>query len=296
VIRPLLVAALVGMPTLAFAQTTTPTPTSSPSPAPSVASNTPTDICSSGLSAIVSRPTQTTAACVVKSNHVLIESGYQSQTVKVSGPGSFTFQTVPNATIRVGTALKNVEFDLIPPTSIRSSGVSATSDIGAGVRWQIYSTPTVAYSVNAIATANTGSNPLNNPNGLGSTNTGTYIANANIQGAFGKVFGYGATFSYQDLATAGIAGSTRFISLVPSVELTYSMPAAWTLALEAFRQTNGEGPQTQGHTWYDAALMKDIGSKAQFDINYGVSNGIVPAPGVAIVQRHYVGAGVSYYF
>jgi hypothetical protein len=293
VIRPLLVAALVGIPSVALAQAAPTAPSTSPSSSSTTATSAPTDICSSGLSSIVSRPSQTTAACVVKSNQVLIETGWQSQTVVVGNGGSYTYQSGPNATIRIGTSLKNVEFDVIPPTTLRSSGVTALSDVGAGLRWQIYSTPTVAYGFNTIVTGSTGTNPLTNPNGLGSANTGTYIVNANVQGALSSKFGYGATFSYDSLAAAGTLGSTRYISMVPSVDFSYSMPASWTLLVEGYRQTNGEGPDTPGHTWFDTALMKDIGN-AQLDINYGVSNGITPIYGGPSVQRRYVGAGLSY--
>src|SRR6202022_321255 len=131
-------------------------------------------------------------------------------------------------------------------------------------------------------------------NGLGSANAGTYVANANVQGTLGPVFGYGATFSVQSLAAAGppLQGST---SIVPSVDVTMSLPASWGIALEVYRQTNGEGPSTPAHTWFDAAISKGIG-KAQFDASYGTSNAIAPAPGAPTIRRHYVGIGVSYGF
>ena len=282
------VAALAGTPSVAAAQTApTPAPTAQPA----------TDICSGGLSAVVSRPTQTTSVCTVKPNSVLIETGYQSQTV-VSPGGSFTFQTFPNATIRVGTALRNVEVQVIPPGLIRSGGGSVASDIGAGLKWQIASTPSFAYGGNVIVTAPTGTDPAKSANGFGSANTPTYVANANIQGSLGKVFGYGATFSVQRLAApppAPLTGFVRYTSVVPSVDMTASLPANWGVAVEVFNQSNGEGPATPSHTWFDAAISKGIG-KAQFDVSYGVSNAVVPGPGLPSVRRFYVGAGVSYGF
>jgi hypothetical protein len=277
VIRSLIVAALVALPGLASAQT-----------AP--------DICSSGLSAVVSRPTQTTSACVVKPNQVLIETGYQSQTVDVAG-GSYTYQSYPLAAIRIGTKLRGVELQVLPPSAIRSGGVPATSDIGAGLKWQIGATPAFAYGVNVIATAPTGSDPATNPNGLGSADAGTYIGNVNLQGSLGKVFGYGATLSIDRLTTvsAGAGGTTtaRYTSVLPSLDVTVSLPASFGLALEAYRQSNGEGIATPSHTWFDAALSKDAGN-AQFDLNFGTSNRISPAPGAPGVRRHYVGLGISY--
>ena len=132
-IRALIVAALVAFPAAAGAQ-------AAPSPSPAASATPAPDICSTGLGAVVGRPTQTTAACVVKPNQVLIESGYQTQTVDAAG-ASYTFQSYPLATIRIGTKLRNVEFDVIPPSAIRSAGTNAVGDTGAGVRWQIGSTP-----------------------------------------------------------------------------------------------------------------------------------------------------------
>jgi hypothetical protein len=279
VIRSLVAAALIAVPSLAQAQA-------------AAKLSPPPDICSSGLSAVVSRPTQTTAACVVKPNQVLIETGYQSQTIAAAG-GSYTYQTYPLATIRIGTTLRNVELDVIPPSAIRSAGSSATSDIGAGLRWQIGSTPSFAYSLDAIATAPTGTDPAFNPNGLGSANGGTYTANANLQGTLGKVFGYGATLSVNSLTSVTAASAVRYTSVIPSFDLTLSLPSAYTLALEAYRQSNGEGSATPSHTWFDAALEKTIGN-AQLDLSYGASNRISPAPGAPAVRRHYAGFGISY--
>jgi hypothetical protein len=294
VIRPLIAAALVAFPAAVWAQT-------GPAPSPSASATPAPDICSSGLGAVVGRPTQTTSACVVKPNQILIESGYQTQTVDVAG-GAYTFQSYPLATIRIGTKLRGVEFDVIPPSAIRSAGINATADAGAGVRWQIGSTPGFAYSVNAIATAPTGTDPSANPNGLGSANAGTYVANANVQGALGKIFGYGATLSIDSLTTvtpgaaAGLGSTTtRYTSVIPSLDVTAALPSSLTLALEAYRQTNGEGAATPSHTWFDAALEKGVGN-AQLDLNYGASNRISPVPGAPGVRRRYAGFGVSYLF
>lgn len=183
-IRSLLVAADAGLPAAVSAQVVAPSPSSAPSAAPTPAP----DICSTGISAIITRPTQTTSACVVKPNHVLIETGYQSQTVDVSG-GSFTYQTVPSGDMRTGTMLENVELDLFPPSAIASARETATSDIGASLKWQIHSIPSFAYGINVSATASTGSNPLTNPNGLGRANASTYTYNLNIQGSLGRIFG-----------------------------------------------------------------------------------------------------------
>ena len=133
--------------------------------------------------------------------------------------------------------LKSVELDLFPPSAIRSAGLTATSDIGASLKWQIHSTPSFAYGVNVSATAPTGSDPLTNPNGLGSANASTYTYNLNIQGSLGRIFGYGGTFSVNSLAVASAAGPTRFSSVLPSLDVTDALPAALTLFVEGYRRT-----------------------------------------------------------
>ena len=284
-------ATAFGAAPFAAAAQTAPAPAASATPQPAP------DICSTGISAVIGRPTQTNSVCTVKSNQVLIESGYQSQTVVISG-GAFTFQTYPNVAIRIGTALPNVEVQVLPPGLIRSGGGSVTSDVAAGLKWQIASTPSFAYGANVIVTAPTGTDPATNANGFGSANATTFLANANVQGSLGKVFGYGATLSMQRLAApapAPLSGIVRYTSIVPSVDLTASLPANWGVAVEVFRQSNGEGPSTPTHTWFDAALTKGIG-KAQFDVSYGASNAVVPGPGLPSVRRFYVGAGLSYGF
>ncbi|GAC1573182.1 MAG: hypothetical protein NVS3B7_04290 [Candidatus Elarobacter sp.] len=290
--RTVVAAALIAVPAAALAQVQPPA-----GAAPAAAATPAPDICSTGLSAVVSRPTQTTSVCTVKANHVLLETGYQSQSVVTAG-GSYTFFSFPNATIRVGTALKNVELQVLPPTALRANGQTVLSDVGAGLKWQIGSTPSFAYGTNVIVTAPTGTDPALTPTGLGSANGTTWIANANVQGTLGPVFGYGATLGVQRLAAAAPApqaGVVRYTSIVPSVDLTAALPSNYGIALEAFRQSNGEGPATPAHTWFDVALNRTLG-KAQIDVSYGVSNAIAPAPGAPTIRRRYVGFGLSYGF
>ncbi|MBV9439212.1 MAG: hypothetical protein JOZ24_04390, partial [Candidatus Eremiobacteraeota bacterium] len=100
--RAVVLAALLAASSYAAAAAAAPAaPSPSPTPAP--------DLCSSGLSALVSRPTQTTSPCSVAPGHVMIETGYQTQTVD-GGANRYTFQTAPNATIRVGTRIPTLEF------------------------------------------------------------------------------------------------------------------------------------------------------------------------------------------
>jgi hypothetical protein len=118
--------------------------------------------------------------------------------------------------------------------------------------------------------------------------------NLNIQGSLGRTFGCGGTFSVNALAMTSATGTSRYASVIPSLNVTDVLPGAWTLFVEGYRQSNGEGPGTPAHLWFDGGVMKDVGN-AQFDLEYAVSNRIVPMPGAAGMRRRYVGAGLSYY-
>ncbi len=274
----LVAAALLGLassPRAARAQPSAPAST----PAP--------DICSTGLSAIVTRPTQTTDVCVVKQNHVLIETGYQSTTVTAPGK-PYTFQTAPNAEIRVGTSLRDVELDVFPPNGFRAAGITAASDTGAGIKWQIAASPSFAYGVNVNATAPTGTNPSVDAYGFGSANASTYTYDLNLQGSLGPVFSYGATLSENRLAAA--ATGRPYGSFVPSLSLGASLPAGTSVLAEIAVFGNGAGPGTPAKTQYLIGVTRDFGSHVQADLEAGFS------PTVATGKYRFVGAGLSYYF
>ncbi len=262
---------------------------SGPAPAPTpVPSATPApDICSTGLSAIVSRPTQTTGVCVVKPNHLEIETGYQSETV--TAPGTpYTFQTAPNAEIRVGTALGGVELDVFPPNGFRAAAITATSDAGAGIKWQIAASPAFAYGVNVNATVPTGTNPAASSYGFGSANASTYTYNVNVEGTLGPVFTYGATLSENELAAASTG--RRYSSFVPSVAIGASLPASTGVVAEIALFGNAAGPGTPVRAQYLLGVTHDFGSRMQADIEGGFS------PTAATGRYRFVGAGVSYEF
>jgi hypothetical protein len=290
--RPLLLSLmLVACPLAARAQTLAPSASATPTPSAS-----PTgDYCSNGgLSAVVSRPTQTNSACVVSPGHVLIESGWQSQTV-AGGSGGLTYQSVPNATIRIASPLRDLEMQIVPPTAYRVEGSSATGDVGIGLKWQIAATPTFAYGVSASSSLVTGTNPLTNPGGLGSATVPTENYGAQFAWQLGKVFGLSGGVELSELAAPLATGAQHYASALPSLVLSDALPASWSLFVEGFTQSHGEGPGTPTHVWGDGGVSKDIGP-AQLDLEYGASNALVVAPALPAVRRHYVGAGLSYQF
>jgi len=292
-LSPILTAALLAaLPPIVAAQTI---PPNAPSPVPSATPAPPSDYCTSGgLSALVSRPTQTNSVCVVPKGHVEIETGFQSQTV-VGGAGAYTDQSVPNAALRFGTPIKDVELQLLPPTAYRADGTSATGDAGVGAKWQIASYQNVAFGVSASTTVVTGTNPLTNPFELGSATAMTQNYNAQFAWQIGKVFGLAGGVQQSELAAPAPAGPQHYASTIPSLVLSAAMPASWNLFGEVYAQSHGEGPGTPTHTWLDAGVSKDVGN-AQLDLNWGHADAIVVAPGLPSVSRHYVGAGFSYEF
>jgi hypothetical protein len=143
----ILVAVLVAAPIAVEAQ-------SAPAPAPSASSS---DICAQGLSAIVSRSTQTTSACVVQPAHILIESGFQA--ASITGENPHAAQSYPNVVIRIGTVIPRVELDVQPPNVSRSAGSTFAGDVGFGVKFQMPAGATFAYGANVLLTVPSGSDP-----------------------------------------------------------------------------------------------------------------------------------------
>jgi len=284
---PLIVAIIVAFTSTVAAaeQSGQSAPSITPSPSPAL-------LCAGGVGALVTRPTQTTTTCVVPLDHVLIETGMSTD--RVSEPGTaYAFSSYPSAEIRVGTALRNVEVDLCTPTFFRSSGETATSDIGAGVKMIFSETSAWAWGASVSGTLPTGTNPAVAPHGLGSVNAGTATVNLNAEASLSPSFGFAATIGRQfDAAPTAGGGARRYGSLVPSLEFTAALHGGTTAFAEGWTQSDGEGPATGTHRWLDGGLLKDVHS-LQYDLEYGFSNAISPAPGAGRIARRYLGFGIS---
>ena len=131
----LLGLALALAPAVAAAQTAPPEsptlgrPSPSPVPQPSSSASSPpsaffpalgaNDPCTS-ISAIVTRPTVSNSICTVRPNHLLVETGYQNTTA--AGGGNTV--AYPQMLIRIGTKVPALEFDLAPPSLMRTNAGS----------------------------------------------------------------------------------------------------------------------------------------------------------------------------
>lgn len=290
--KPWLDVPLIAAILVAFTSTVAAADQSGQSTPSIAASPSPALLCAGGVGALVTRPTQTTTTCVVPLDHVLIETGMSTE--RVGDPGTaYAFSSYPSAEIRVGTALRNVEVDIFPPTLFRSSGETATGDTGAGLKMLFSETSAWAWGASISGTFPTGTNPAVAPHGLGSVNAGTATFDLNAEGSLGPIFGFAATLGQQfDAAPTAGGGAQRYGSLVPSLELTAVLGGGMTAFAEGWTQSDGEGPATGTHRWLDGGLQKDVRSM-QFDLEYGFSNAIAPAPGAGRIARRYLGFGIS---
>ncbi len=286
-IRPLVVAAatmaLGALPVVALAQSApTPAPSASPSPAatatpsaigPALSANDP---CTT-LSAIVTRPTVTNAVCTVRPDHVEFEAGYQNTTANGTG------QTVtyPQGLIRIGTKLTGLEVQILTPNYVRTTvgGVAhGTTDIGAGLKYVLGSTPKVYYGVQVNATAPTGQN------GFSAGGTQTLYA---LQGVYiiSPALSLFAGAQDQILTSSG----RYYGSFVPSLGISASLPAAFSVYGEIAQFTHALGSGTPTRTQYIGGIARDFGQRLQIDAEFGFS------PTVSTGKYHYVGAGFAYY-
>mgnify|MGYP001320537098 CR=1 FL=1 len=277
-IRPLIATlALTLVPAVAIAQTLP-----SPSPAPSAAPSTlypalgNNDPCTS-LSAIVTRPSVSNSVCTVRPNHVLIESGYTNTTA--NGGGNTV--AYPQALIRVGTAIRALEFDVIPPSLLRTNtgGVTTgTTDAGAGLKYVLGYTPKFNYGAQFFFTAPTGTN--------GFSSNGTN-ANYALQAGYtlSSVFSLAAAAQVFSFANNG----ARYSSFVPSIVLNASLPNSSGVFIEAAQFTKANGPGTPTRTQYILGVTHDVGQRLQLDVEGGLS------PTTATGKYRFIGFGFAYY-
>jgi len=269
---------IVSPPLLAAAQPPpSPTPAATASPSPSAAS----DPCTS-LSALVSRPTFSTAACAVKKSDLLLESGYTNLTS--SGAGASSLVTVPQGSIRVGLG-GNLEFDLGPPSIGYLSGTPrqvGITDGSIGFKYEIGYSKRLLYGINALYTLPVGSADVFSSNGDG------ILANVNGALTLSPNVGLFATFGYNAQNAGTVAAPARYHDYQPSLGASVSLPQNVYVFLEGF-DVSSTGPGLGGRFGYDTGFQKDIGSRLQLDFNYfnylGVQNG---------QHQHSIGFGAAY--
>jgi hypothetical protein len=272
-LRLFLTIGVLVFPVVAGAQTV---PAPSPSPSPSPAPSGPADPCTTTL-AIINRPTQTTTACTVRPNHILIESGYQNTTAD----GSKNMIAYPQSIVRVGTQIPQLELDFTPPNIIRTGGMAVSSDIAFGAKYEIGYSARWLYGVNVAITQPSGLNG-------GSSNGAGYIGNVNVAYTLNSVFSLSSTLGYNRLPSV----TTSFTSFIPTLALTAapSQLANTQLIGEVAEFTNANGPETPTRTQFLAGVQYSFANKLQTDIEFGRS------PTESTGKYRYLGVGLSYYF
>jgi hypothetical protein len=287
VIRPstaIVAAALVSLIPLAASAQTIPPPAPAASPSPSPAPNPigPTfganDPCTS-ISAIASRPTVTNSVCTVRPDHVEIEMGYLNTTT----PGAGNTVTYPQTTIRIGTKIPALEFQVAPPQFVRSSAggpptTIGSSDVGAGLKYVFGYTPKFNFGGQVFFTAPTGTNGV-------SANGSTSIYALNAGYTLSSVFSVATTLQSQSLTN----GPQRWNSFVPSFVVTAALPNSSGLYAEITQYSQANGPGTPTRTQYIYGVYRDLGPRLQLDASASLS------PTFTTGKYHGVGFGLSYY-
>ena len=271
-------AALPSAPAMAQPQ---PAVSPAPSPSPTPAAG-PADPCTN-LLAVVTRPTVTTAVCALKPGHWLVETGYTNTVT--TGAGSGVTAAYPQALIRVGIPVHNLELEVIPPSYQRSSVggslASGTTDTSYGVKWEIGYTSKAAYGVNVFASEPSGARAF-------TAGSSTYTENLNGSYTLSPEFSLASTIGFLTNGTLAPNGtSLRSGSFVPTLTLSAALPANSQLFAEAVYYSHA-GVGLPATTLYDGGYQKDVSAEVQLDVEAGFA----PTPVDGRRQR-YVGLGLS---
>ncbi len=245
----------------------------SPSPAPE-SSTAPADPCTTTL-AVVTRPSVTTSPCAVKAKHVVIETGYQNTTPDGGTPVAM----YPQALIRFGTTVPNLEVSVAPPSVERSRGTTGSSDTAFGAKYELGYSSKWLYGVNAVVTL---------PTGLGGYSAGGtgYTANLDLSYALTPGLSLATTVGYNSLSD----GNQRYTSIIPSLVLSSMLTANTAFFGEVATFSHALGPGGATRTQYLVGLQQSLANALQFDIEAGRS------PTTAAGRYRYIGAGLSYAF
>jgi hypothetical protein len=262
--------------------TASPVPAASATPAASPTSSAPSDPCTT-LLAMVNRPTIGTGVCTVRSNHVLVETGY-TNTVTSGGNGTAT-ANYPQALIRVGTKVPQLDIEIAPPSYERTSGpVTGVSDSSFGAKYELGYTAKAVYGVNAVVTVPTGDAAF-------TAGGYSYTGNFNYGYTLSSVFSLFGTLGFNSFA-AGFDSKhnlQRYSAFIPTLGVTASLPASSQVFAEA-AYFSAAGFGLPSRWYYDFGYQKDLSSRVQVDAEYGFSPTSINGQ-----TQHYLGAGISFY-
>jgi hypothetical protein len=277
-----LLAAALGVITIASLAATGASAQVAPSPAPSSAPV--TDPCGdSSLIATTDRPTFGTNPCVVKPGTAIDEFGYRN--TSTSGARGSQTVSIPGDRGRVGLA-PNLELVLDLPSAIRvtSSNVSASgaSNFGTGLKYEIGYGPNYVHGVAAEVVYPTAGARFSN--GLPSFN-GSYQFGFGITPRFGGNLTLGVNrFNSPNPAGGGNVSATSF---QPSLILGDVIAAQTKLNIEV-AGSSANGPGTSGQYFGNVFLQRELTRYLLVDVEdaqrFTVVNG---------THQHYVGFGAA---
>jgi len=223
-----------------------------------------------------------TSVCALKKREAVVESGY-TDTV-MTGAGNGVNVNYPQSVVRVGTDVRNLEVQAVPPSYERSTSGAPTdgvSDAGFGLKYEIGYTSKASYGVNFLATVPTGSSTF-------TSGAPTYTGNVNLTYTLNSEFGLASTISFQSLATREGAGTVaRVGAFVPTLVLTAAVPGNSQLFAEIASFSHAAVGQPS-RVLYDGGFQKQISTHVLIDLEAGLA----PAP-VNGQRQHYIGFGIS---
>jgi hypothetical protein len=206
----------------------------------------------------------------------LLESGYTNTVT--TGAGGGVSVSYPQSLVRVGTPVRDLEFQIVLPTYERTTlgGLAGGfSDAGVGLKYELGYTSKASYGINVIATEPTGDSAF-------TSGLATYTGNVNLS------YTLSPEFSFQSLAAPqSNGGVVRGGAFVSSLVLTAALPGNAQLFAEAANFTHAS-LGAPSRLLYDFGLQKQLSPNVLADIE----GGIAPAP-VNGQRQHYIGAGLS---
>jgi hypothetical protein len=233
----------------------------------------------SSLAQIETRPNITNSVCVVGKDHQELEAGFGY--LKADGTKLYSY---PNAELRIGSDIKNLEFQIVAPsvthaiTSSSSSG--ALGDAAIGAKYLIGASKNYAHSVQVQV-------------GLPVGDSASYAESASYQGEyrFNHVFSATGMVEFVSNTASGGGSTVRYGSFIPSLKLNATLANDWGIFAEGAMNQRPAGQGTRTNT-YDAGVAKSIGSRVRLDAEYTSVHATTPS---ASATAHGFGAGVAFY-
>lgn len=226
----------------------------------------------------------TNPSCVVPRNHVLFEGGYNN----LSRKGLGNVVTYPTTILRVGTAVKGLEFDVVPPSEVRQRTgnlrTRGTTDVGAGLDYQLpFGNAPIRATISTFVTAPTGSR------GFGTTRGSDAQVGLNLGTTFGK-FDINGSASFR--TTVDPITGLRYRSFVPSIALSDRLgfgknPGAVFVEAARFSRVASYG---RAEMLYTGGYKQPIGKRTVVDAEYSTT------PNLLGFKAHSIGGGVSILF